>query len=87
MCLTFPLFLICTIRDEIIWHGECKVPKTRCAYFSKEAPSVNFKLPYFPPVDPQERAIPVENLVQALMVVFWKILTCVPDVEAAVKDL
>ena len=63
------------------------MPKIMCAYFSEEAPSVDFKFPYFRPVDPQEIVIPVENLVKALHVIFWKILTCVPDVEAAVKDL
>ena len=82
------LFLICTIRDKIIWHGESKFPNIGCIHLSEETPSVNFKLPYFPQVYPQEIAItPVEYLVSGLQVIFWKILACIPDVEVAVKNL
>ena len=87
LCLPFPLFLICTIGDKIIWHIEGKSPQIMYFNFFEEAPSVDFKLPNLRPVDPQESVIPVEHLGLGLYVIFWKILTCVPDVEAAVKDL
>ena len=87
MCLPFPLFSICTIRDKIIWHIEGKYPILIYVHFFEEAPSVDFKFPYFRQVDPQESVIPVEHLGLAPHHIFWKILTCVPDVEAAVKDL